>query len=50
MTNAWLFTGLCIDRAAGRLPCRLPPEHPQESADDAWAQMTAWFKKNGVLG
>ena len=20
-----------------------------KAADDAWAQMTAWFKKNGVL-
>lgn len=26
------------------------PSYRKESADDAWAQMTAWFKKNGVLG
>jgi len=26
------------------------PSYRKEAADDAWAQMTAWFKKNGVLG
>jgi carboxymethylenebutenolidase len=25
------------------------PSYRKEAADDAWAQMTAWFKKNGVL-
>src|SRR5256885_444373 len=25
------------------------PSYRQEAADDGWAQMTAWFKKNGVL-
>jgi carboxymethylenebutenolidase len=26
------------------------PSYRKDAADDAWAQMTAWFKKNGVLG
>jgi carboxymethylenebutenolidase len=26
------------------------PSYRKEAADDAWAQMTAWFKKYGVLG
>lgn len=26
------------------------PSYRKEAADDAWALMTAWFKKNGVLG
>jgi carboxymethylenebutenolidase len=26
------------------------PSYRKEAADDAWAQMTAWFKKHGVLG
>jgi carboxymethylenebutenolidase len=26
------------------------PSYRKEAADDAWAQLTAWFKKNGVLG
>jgi carboxymethylenebutenolidase len=25
------------------------PSYRKDAADDAWAQMTAWFKKNGVL-
>jgi len=25
------------------------PSYRKEAADDAWAQMTAWFKKNGVF-
>ena len=25
------------------------PSYRKEAADDAWAQMTTWFKKNGVL-
>jgi len=25
------------------------PSYRKEAADDAWGQMTAWFKKNGVL-
>jgi carboxymethylenebutenolidase len=25
------------------------PSYRKEAADDAWAQMTAWFRKNGVL-
>ena len=25
------------------------PSYRKEAADDAWAQMTAWFKKYGVL-
>jgi carboxymethylenebutenolidase len=26
------------------------PSYRKDAADDAWAQLTAWFKKNGVLG
>jgi carboxymethylenebutenolidase len=26
------------------------PSYRKDAAEDAWAQMTAWFKKNGVLG
>jgi carboxymethylenebutenolidase len=26
------------------------PSYRKEAAEDGWAQMTAWFKKNGVLG
>jgi len=26
------------------------PSYRKEAAEDGWAQLTAWFKKNGVLG
>lgn len=30
-------------------PASLRPSYPKDAADDAWAQMTSWLKKHGVL-